>query len=1207
MKYSILFFLVVLTSANAQKKYQSLLWEISGNGAQKNSYLYGSMHVSEKVSYHLSDAFFKHLLAADFVANESEPSTWLELYDVLKPGDYYEESKFYSNFYQYPAKRNQLEQLFVTNNSQLNNILFRTNDSQKDYQEDTYLDMFIHQAGKKYNKQTVGLEDAKTSMISIMNNSEEMRPKEENIPAIMKLLKEKSFDQALIDYYRDKNLDMIDSIYSLIAPESFLKILLYDRNEIMSHNIDSLAQKGSLFAAIGAAHLPGTKGVIESLRKKGYTVTPISDAYTQKGKSTKKEIDNFYIKPAFETKTTSDQMISVPMFTKAIYNGENISTPDLANGGSIELQRIPLRYYLRKDGKSFDPKSLDSLFYERIPGDIIAKNFTKQEDYSYYDITSATTTGNAQHYRFYITPLEIIGITMSGNGDYVRKYESNVFSKIALQKITTDWQTIYPNKGGFSIEAPRYFTLYGDRVSGNSENLELSAFDQTDNSYYFLTERTSTDFTALENTQFELERIQREFSAQIDSKFILGKLTPAGYESIGTIGDKTLALKTVIIGAKYYLLGTVGATSSSTMRFFNSFKQMPFAYSENLRKLTNPDESFEIIIPQKQNEKLFWKAANVQKPWNPNSKTNAFIGNTNLYNINSVSGKQVILKTLHYHRYATEKNIDSVFAYFRRTTKAEFFENLGLGDNDYNSNQYKFSRSTWNAKLKKGLEATYNVIFEKEKITHDKQTDTYKLETLLTTESSSQAIKHEVYFNNGSLYSLSALVDKKQNIVDPFIKKTFESFKIIESKKLRSVFESKVDLFIADAKSELDSLRYSALASVYMVDLTDDDALKITQFVNSFDFKNDELQAKSDLIEKIGFLKSEKVIPFLEQHYKATDVSTNTQFAVIRALTNQKSKSAYKKILQLLEYDLPLSDNEYEISGIFDKFADNLSDSKIIFPDIFQFFSVSEYQDPILNFTTKLFESKLVNSKQLGNYRKLLLTDAKLELKRLSSWKSQNLTSSSRQAPAERTKTYVTLLERFKKDRATNDYLRNVEKVNIAQLNLELAIQKIDNNEIVDADLQQKLLADSETAFIAFLLFNSQVKDSNVVWTDEQIANASMSYFLGDPTKISLNLIEKRDVAIDEKQVAFYIYRVKTVASEENYSNGFDEIAAVAFVKNHDKIDPQAYKYVDSYTIINESDLQPIVEQIIDEALNDTKSRASFGKINRNATQNYDD
>ena len=73
-KIALLFALISVSLVAQEKKYQSLLWEISGNGLQKKSYVYGSMHVSDKVSYHLSDNFFKHLQEADIVANRGDAS-----------------------------------------------------------------------------------------------------------------------------------------------------------------------------------------------------------------------------------------------------------------------------------------------------------------------------------------------------------------------------------------------------------------------------------------------------------------------------------------------------------------------------------------------------------------------------------------------------------------------------------------------------------------------------------------------------------------------------------------------------------------------------------------------------------------------------------------------------------------------------------------------------------------------------------------------------------------------------------------------------------------------------------------------------------------------------------------------------------------------------------------------------------------------------
>ena len=60
------------------KKYPSLFWEISGNGLKKSSYLFGTMHVSSKMAFHLADSFYIGLRKADMVALETNPESWQE-------------------------------------------------------------------------------------------------------------------------------------------------------------------------------------------------------------------------------------------------------------------------------------------------------------------------------------------------------------------------------------------------------------------------------------------------------------------------------------------------------------------------------------------------------------------------------------------------------------------------------------------------------------------------------------------------------------------------------------------------------------------------------------------------------------------------------------------------------------------------------------------------------------------------------------------------------------------------------------------------------------------------------------------------------------------------------------------------------------------------------------------------------------------------
>ena len=86
---ALILFAVSVLNANSQttkkqeKKYQGLLWEITGNGLSRPSYLFGTMHVSNKLAFHLADSFFTAIKSVDVVALETNPANWQE--DYSKP------------------------------------------------------------------------------------------------------------------------------------------------------------------------------------------------------------------------------------------------------------------------------------------------------------------------------------------------------------------------------------------------------------------------------------------------------------------------------------------------------------------------------------------------------------------------------------------------------------------------------------------------------------------------------------------------------------------------------------------------------------------------------------------------------------------------------------------------------------------------------------------------------------------------------------------------------------------------------------------------------------------------------------------------------------------------------------------------------------------------------------------------------------------
>ena len=78
----------------------------------------------------------------------------------------------------------------------------------------------------------------------------------------------------LSQYYEAQDINRIYQA-SRQQLQGLRKKLLFDRNWAMANQLKKLAQEGRVFAAIGAAHLAGAKGVLRHLKKLGCEVSPI--------------------------------------------------------------------------------------------------------------------------------------------------------------------------------------------------------------------------------------------------------------------------------------------------------------------------------------------------------------------------------------------------------------------------------------------------------------------------------------------------------------------------------------------------------------------------------------------------------------------------------------------------------------------------------------------------------------------------------------------------------------------------------------------------------------------------------------------------------------------------------------------------------------------------------------------------------------------
>lgn len=1238
-------------SASAQeKKYQSLFWEISGNGLTKKSYMYGTMHVSDKVSFHLSDSFFEKLLASDYIANESEPNTWTELYDLF---GFYRSTKtsgnFYSNFYTSPIEKDYLYSLFRGSNYNLIGLLSRTNQANQEYQEETYLDMFIYRTGKKYGKKTLGLEDVKATTLNIEKAQAEMDRSEvdENKQTFLKILKKRSYADVLRDAYREKDLDLIDTLNMLSSPKSYNKAMLFDRNDVMTKSMDSIMKTGSLFAAVGAAHLPGKNGMIEMLRKKGYTVTPIVSEYTEKGKKLKKQIEDYFVKPVFEVNTTSDEMVSLPLFSLVLKNDENLESPDLGNGGYINVKRMLLKDFISKKDEKFNHKTLDSLFFENIPGEILEKKSFQEKGNFVYDIKSKTKTGKNERYRYYITPLEIIAVIMSGEGDYVRKYEDEVYNNIKIKSYKQEFVNIVPNKQNFKVKMPSYYSFVGNKNDNKKlEDTEIYAFDEQENAHYFLIESTLMDISNLEDSEYELKRMHYEFynTHELDSTKTHFDKNKFEFISQSKLKEKNIFLKSVLKGNKYYLLGTVNASKNKVDTFFNSFEITPAKEEIVYKTFKDSTAHFSVEIPKQENEYLDFKFERKNRYKEDTDKTNHFEVKFKTFEIFSPNKNVVEITYSQPHRYESYVVLDSLFNRIKKNITTDFESRKYSDDNEntdvdiatavvdaaaatntsvVNSvipteeekkedkfNPLDYKSTTWDKTLT--LLSDQKLDLTNEKFTKDPVNDYYVYEVLATKPKSIQALKYKIILKKGEYYTITTLVDKNYKNDNPFIEKVFNTFKVDENITSRTFFENKFSIFEEDLNSEYDSIRYSAIKSFNNLRIEESDFSKLKSLIENFEFRKEEMEFKNDLYEKIGSLKSTEVIPFLEKAYKEQDVSTQTQFAILRALTFQKNKIAYKKIAELLEYDLPISDN-YVISGLFNLFTADLENAQVLYPNILEYYSINEFHEPIVDFVKVVLNSEKGQSKKLKSYKKMLLTNAKLEYKRVASWKSEDEASEEDEysysdsdgAPIDAFNSYLSILYPFKNEKDMSQLYQKAENLNIDELNVAIANRELARNKKLDKKSIEKLTENPKTKYTAFqmLYHNKQTDELNKFNRDTLVKTAIHYYEDFNEENDSIVMLDEKVITVKDKKISYFFYK-KININDDSYGKNSEKLAAIAFVHDeNNKLNLKAFRRFDEEKIIDDKEIEQLMKVMIDESLNDNHLRVSFS----NSRGNYDD
>ncbi len=264
----------------------SLLWEIAGNEFQQPSYLYGTIHIIPVKDFIMSDLVKNRFAQTQQLTLEIDMDNpmaifgaltgmfmddGMTLHDLLSEEDYnrldkhFEEELGLGNLGMFKRMKPMLLSMMMT-------------EEEANVEEVTSYEQEFMAMAKKKKMPVKGLETAAYQM-SMLDSI----PYDDQAQMLIDALDQKDngvdMFATMVDLYKAQDLD---GLQKMVAEESegtenFDTALLDTRNQNWIPVMTKMGNKRPTFFAVGAAHLPGEKGVIELLRKEGYKLTPLRE------------------------------------------------------------------------------------------------------------------------------------------------------------------------------------------------------------------------------------------------------------------------------------------------------------------------------------------------------------------------------------------------------------------------------------------------------------------------------------------------------------------------------------------------------------------------------------------------------------------------------------------------------------------------------------------------------------------------------------------------------------------------------------------------------------------------------------------------------------------------------------------------------------------------------------------------------------------
>lgn len=281
----LIFFLGIFGTANAQNAAKkgstenTLLWEVTGNGLSKPSYVFGTFHMMCKDQFvfpgklnYVLDNTEATVLEINFTDQEQMARMQNMMIANKKLSEQYtadEIDRFKKGIADYGMKLEDVDQFSPL--ALYSTLSMKFFDCAPDQMKAIDLEIMMKSLSKGHKIDGLETIDFQAKTFRKYLSPQELLKLVENFE------KNKKQTQEMLSFYRKEDIQQLSKLMhneELMNKEQ-QAVMLDERNSNWIEKIPEIMQAQPTLFAVGAGHLPGEKGILKLLRDKGYKVKPV--------------------------------------------------------------------------------------------------------------------------------------------------------------------------------------------------------------------------------------------------------------------------------------------------------------------------------------------------------------------------------------------------------------------------------------------------------------------------------------------------------------------------------------------------------------------------------------------------------------------------------------------------------------------------------------------------------------------------------------------------------------------------------------------------------------------------------------------------------------------------------------------------------------------------------------------------------------------